>query len=162
MVTGHAGLAVRTSGEVAALFAHTAVYTRAVAVTLARWGRNRERSRRGRHGLLFLTNQRSGDKRLYPAFVSGSHNRFDRASKLQGFHSRPIEFNVNVIDVVIVSREKAAAPSELSNSLCLPRHWLQFNYYLFNLPVCLSPIVENTDSTTNEKGRLQISDFSFF
>lgn len=36
MVTSHAGLAVRTGGEVTALFAHTAVHTCAVAVTLAR------------------------------------------------------------------------------------------------------------------------------
>ena len=35
MVTRHAGLAVRTSGEVTALFAHTAVHTCAVAITLA-------------------------------------------------------------------------------------------------------------------------------
>lgn len=35
MVTGHAGLAVGTSGEIATLFAHAAVHTCAVAITLA-------------------------------------------------------------------------------------------------------------------------------
>lgn len=35
VVTRHAGLTVRTGGEVATLLAHTAVHTRAVAVTLA-------------------------------------------------------------------------------------------------------------------------------
>ena len=42
MVTRHAGLAVRTGGEVTALFTHTAVHTSAVAIALARWERNRE------------------------------------------------------------------------------------------------------------------------
>lgn len=35
VVTGHAGLAVGTSGEIATLFAHAAVHTCAVAITLA-------------------------------------------------------------------------------------------------------------------------------
>lgn len=39
MVTGHASLTVRTSGEVTALFADAAVHTRAVAIALACWGR---------------------------------------------------------------------------------------------------------------------------
>lgn len=55
MVTRHAGLAVRTGGEVATLFAHAAVHTRAVAVTLARCGRRyteRERERGG-YGLMW-------------------------------------------------------------------------------------------------------------
>ncbi len=43
MVTRHAGLAVGASGEVAALFAHAAVHTCAVAVTLACLRRNGER-----------------------------------------------------------------------------------------------------------------------
>lgn len=42
MVTRHACLAVGTSGEVTALFAHAAVHTRAVAITLACCGRNTE------------------------------------------------------------------------------------------------------------------------
>lgn len=42
MVTRHAGLAVRTGGKVATLLAHTAVHARAVAVTLARCGENKE------------------------------------------------------------------------------------------------------------------------
>lgn len=41
MVTRHAGLAVRTSGEVTALLAHTTVHTCAVAITLARCRRNK-------------------------------------------------------------------------------------------------------------------------
>lgn len=45
MVTWHAGLAVRAGGEVTALFAHAAVHTRAVAITLARCNTNRERLR---------------------------------------------------------------------------------------------------------------------
>lgn len=40
MVTGHARLTVGASGQVAALLAHAAVHARAVAVTLARWGRD--------------------------------------------------------------------------------------------------------------------------
>lgn len=47
MVTRHAGLAVRTGGEVATLFAHAAVHTRAVAVTLARCGRRYTERERG-------------------------------------------------------------------------------------------------------------------
>lgn len=41
MVTRHAGLAVRASGKVTALFAYAAIHTRAVAVTLACCERNR-------------------------------------------------------------------------------------------------------------------------
>lgn len=36
MVTGHAGLAMRTGGEVTALFTHAAVHTGAVAIALTR------------------------------------------------------------------------------------------------------------------------------
>lgn len=43
MVTRHACLAVWTSGEVAAMFAHAAVHTRAVAITLASCRRNKDK-----------------------------------------------------------------------------------------------------------------------
>lgn len=42
VVTRHAGLAVGTSGEVTALFAHAAVHARAVAITLACCKRSQE------------------------------------------------------------------------------------------------------------------------
>lgn len=42
MVTRHAGLAVRTGGEVATLFTHTAVHACTVAITLACCRENKE------------------------------------------------------------------------------------------------------------------------
>lgn len=43
MVTRHACLAVWTSGEVTAMFAHTSVHTCAVAITLASCRRNKDK-----------------------------------------------------------------------------------------------------------------------
>lgn len=47
VITGHAGLAVGTRGQVTALLAHAAVHARAVAVALARCKTGREKTSAG-------------------------------------------------------------------------------------------------------------------
>lgn len=54
METGHAGLAVGAGGEVAALLAHAAVHARAVAVALARCGKENKRREEVQGGMLLI------------------------------------------------------------------------------------------------------------